>query len=68
MSLKQRIEALEDQLFAQGTCTTCGGRHTRSWTDLLQTIVADIPVCSCLPCCGWLAGLHEQEDYVEDNQ
>lgn len=55
MSVKQRIEALEEQLSAQGTCPTCGGLHTRTWTEAMRAAVDHVAVCAC---CGWFADLN----------
>lgn len=60
MSLKQRIEALEEQVTGQGTCTSCGGLHTRNWVEAMRATVDKVPVCACKEWCGWLAELNAQ--------
>lgn len=59
MSIKQRIEALEEQLTGQGTCTMCGGLHTRNWAEAMRATADDVKICWCRPCCTWIADLED---------
>ena len=58
MSLKQRIEKLEELIASPDECLTCGGLHTGNWADMLRTAVSGIAVCGCSPCCQWIADLN----------
>ena len=47
MSVKQRIEALEEQVFSQDICPTCGGLHTRHWAEAMRAAINHVTVCAC---------------------
>ncbi len=59
MSVKQRIESLEEHLLTQGVCPHCGGLHTRNWVEAMRAAVDEMAVCACPACCGWLAELKQ---------
>ena len=58
MTLKQRIEKLEELIASPDECLTCGGFHTGNWADMLRTAVSGTAVCGCTPCCQWIADLN----------
>ena len=60
MSVKQRIEALEEQVFSQDICPTCGGLHTRHWAEAMRAAIDHVAVCACNECCDWFAELQAQ--------
>jgi len=57
MTLKSRIEKLEDQVAQQAQCSVCGGQHTRNWVEMANAVQQGTVVCLCRLCCAWLADL-----------
>ena len=60
MSIKQRIEKLEELMASPNECLTCGGLHTKNWVDMIRTAMSGAAVCGCRPCCQWIADLNAQ--------
>ncbi len=57
MNFKTRIEKLEDQVAQQEQCSACGGQHTRNWVEMTRAVLEKTVVCTCRPCCAWVADL-----------